>query len=461
MKNSARTIVFYLPQFHPIPENDAWWGKGFTEWTNVRKAEPRFPGHYQPHVPGELGYYDLRDPDVRKAQAELAKAHGIHGFCYYHYWFNGKTLLEQPFNEVLQSGEPGFPFCLCWANENWTRTWDGKGHEILMTQKYSHEDDLAHINSLIPAFRDERYIRVNGKPLFIVYQSQIFPNPHRTVEIWREAMHKAGIGDIYLVQVENNVNRREQTPESIGFDAAIEFAPYWRRVGPKVSDSVSLYEEWKDTEPQIYDYESCMLAMLGRPKPEYKRFRGIFPAWDNSARKKNEALLFQNSSPEKYAFWLSQIARYTLENFGGDERLLFVNAWNEWGEGCHLEPDEKYGHAYLEATKFALRLAEDCYRATAGIQPSVGNMPFNAEKWYSHLAGSYRDRDDLTAEELNLLTAFSSYSMFAMYPMVEKAIRAQVDSFVYPKATMAVDLLDSVSCKITAYLKKIQTILFK
>ena len=185
-KSDLRLIAFYLPQYHPIPENDEWWGKGFTDWRNVARAKPLFRGHPQPHLPGELGCYDLRDSRARAAQAALAREHGISGFCYYHYWFSGKRLLERPFQEVLSSRKPDFPFCLCWANENWTRAWDGRNQEIIVEQTYSHEDDRAHIRTLVPAFRDDRYIRIHGKPLFLVYRAEDLPEPARTAAIWRE-----------------------------------------------------------------------------------------------------------------------------------------------------------------------------------------------------------------------------------------------------------------------------------
>jgi len=226
-----RSIAMFLPQFHPIPENDRWWGSGFTEWTNVRAGAPRFPGHYQPHVPSTLGYYDLRDPSARAAQAALARQYGIHGFCYYHYWFNGKRLLETPLNEVLRTGEPDFPFCVCWANENWTRRWDGLDQEVLIAQTYSDEDSVAFIRALVPTFRDERYIRVNGRPLFLVYRTGLLPDPRRTTEIWREELHQAGVGDPYLVRVETGLHGPEPRPEELGFDAAMEFAPHWRKIG--------------------------------------------------------------------------------------------------------------------------------------------------------------------------------------------------------------------------------------
>jgi lipopolysaccharide biosynthesis protein len=356
----TRLVAFYLPQFHAIPENDEWWGKGFTEWTNVRKAEPRFPRHYQPHVPGQLGYYDLRDPRVRIAQAELARDYGVYGFCYYHYWFNGKRLLETPFNEVLRTKMPDFPFCLCWANENWTRQWDGASQDVLMAQQYSEDDSLNFINDLIPALRDDRYIRVNGKPLLLVYRTGLLPDPSRTSEIWREAVQEAGIGDIYLARVENSLNGEEPIPEEIGFDAAVEFAPYWKSAGERINPEDGTLSGVPHSEAglRVYDYEYCIADMLQRELPAYKLFRGVFPTWDNTPRRKAEGTVFVDSSPEKYRFWLSRVIRQTVDRYDGDERLVFVNAWNEWGEGCHLEPDVMYGMNYLEATRDAVMLAQ-------------------------------------------------------------------------------------------------------
>lgn len=383
----CRAIAFYLPQFHPISENDAWWGEGFTEWTNVRKAKPSFSGHYQPHIPGHLGYYDLRDTAVRCAQAELAREHGIYGFCYYHYWFNGKRLLETPFNDLLQSGEPDFPFCLCWANENWTRRWDGSDQEILMEQRYSDEDSLNFISDLIPAFRDKRYIRVNGKPLLLVYRSGLLPDPKRTTEIWREAMSKAGVGDLYLVRVENAWGGEEPTPESIGFDAAMEFAPNWGLKGQLINEVVAA-----DGHPnaivddlKIYDYNECMQQMMTRSVPNYKLFRGVFPSWDNSSRKKNNPTIFINSSPSSYAFWLTAMSQHTVSSFQGDERLVFINAWNEWGEGCHLEPDEKYGMAYLEATRQVLAHFSGCDEKMHTCENVVDTQDAILDSWLDPL----------------------------------------------------------------------------
>src|SRR5665647_256742 len=192
-----RPIAMYLPQFHPIPENDEWWGKGFTEWTNVAKAKPLFKGHYQPHLPADLGFYDLRLEESRIAQAEMAKVNGIYGFCYYHYWFNGKRILERPFQEIFETGKPDFPFMLCWANENWTRTWDGGNHHILLEQKHSPEDDRNHIKALIPYFKDSRYIRVDNKPVFSVYRASLFPDISNTIRIWREEAEKEGL-ELYI-----------------------------------------------------------------------------------------------------------------------------------------------------------------------------------------------------------------------------------------------------------------------
>jgi lipopolysaccharide biosynthesis protein len=219
----AKLLAFYLPQFHPIPENDAWWGPGFTEWTNVVTARPLFRDHYQPHLPADLGFYDLRLPESREAQAGLAQAFGISGFCYYHYWFNGKRLLHRPFDDVLLSGSPKLSFCLCWANENWTRRWDGHDAEVLLAQTHSDEDDACHAEHLLHAFRDDRYIKINGRPLFLVYRTALLRNAARTARIWRDKVRAAGFPDLYLVRVESWGDYT--APQAIGFDAAVEFAP--------------------------------------------------------------------------------------------------------------------------------------------------------------------------------------------------------------------------------------------
>jgi len=358
-EKSIRTIAFYLPQFHPIPENDEWWGPGFTEWRNVAQARPLFPGHYQPHLPADLGFYDLRLPEVREAQAELARRHGIHGFCYYHYWFNGRRILERPFTEVLASGKPDFPFCLCWANENWTRVWDGGGQDMLLQQHYSAADDLAHIRALIPAFADPRYIRANGRPLLLVYRTELLPEPARTAEVWRAETSKAGIGDLYLARVENFVSRVD--PASIGFDAAVEFAPLGAQVG-KVKFRGSIHRLLAKlrllssayTDNRVSNYLALMLGMLAKPEPTFKRFRCVTPMWDNTARRRTGARVYIGSTPELYKAWLAEVARQTVDKFPPEEQVVFLNAWNEWAEGCHLEPDLKWGRQYLEATKAAL-----------------------------------------------------------------------------------------------------------
>ena len=359
MNSDVRAIALYLPQFHPIPENDEWWGRGFTEWTNVAKANPLFPGHYQPHVPADLGFYDLRLPEARQAQVDLAREYGIHGFCYYHYWFNGRRILERPFNEVLQSGKPDFPFCLCWANENWSRAWDGGTKKILLEQRYSEEDDRAHIESLIPALIDSRYIRIDGRPLLLVYRTELLPNPARTAEIWREVARRSGVGELYLVRVENFV--ADIDPKNIGFDAAMEFSPDNREVGQAVfSGSISRKMSRWGILPRAFHqhtvlrYPIIAASRMKRASPVYKRFRCVTPMWDNTARRKKDGRILIGSTPQLYKNWLSTMVRQTKTRFEGDERVLFINAWNEWAEGCHLEPDVKHGRAYLEATRQAL-----------------------------------------------------------------------------------------------------------
>jgi GT2 family glycosyltransferase len=346
-----RLIAFYLPQYHPTPENDEWWGKGFTEWTNVAKARPNFEGHDQPHLPTELGFYDLRLAEVRQQQATLAEQHGVHGFCYYYYWFNGKRLLNRPLDEVLASGEPDSPFCICWANENWTRTWDGQEQQILMAQHHSADDDIAFIHALFPTIKDPRYIRVEGKPLILVYKTSLLPDPAETARRWREECRKAGIGEIYLACVHSASSPDlNSTPSDIGFNAAVEFPP----AGKNAPDNHHPRVLNKKFRGLFHDYAATMKNMLSNQGQAYTYFRGVMPGWDNTARRQDSAHIFLGSSPEKYRHWLESTLEWTARMRVGDERIVFINAWNEWAEGNHLEPDQKHGRGFLEATRAAI-----------------------------------------------------------------------------------------------------------
>ncbi|MBW6474943.1 MAG: glycoside hydrolase family 99-like domain-containing protein [Anaerolineaceae bacterium] len=363
-----RLIAFYLPQYHPIPENDEWWGKGFTEWTNVTKAKPLFKGHYQPHIPADLGFYDLRVPETRQAQADMAREYGIHGFCYYHYWFNGKRMLERPFQEVLESGEPDLPFCLCWANENWTRTWDGKDNQILINQNYSEKDDLEHIRALIPSFMDPRYIRHDEKPLMLIYRAGELPDPKKTTDIWRNEVQRAGIGDLFLCKVESNP-KEHTDPGSQGFDAALEFQPDWglikdlkrrSRIAKVFAKFIPQLFSDAYLNHKIIQYQDLVNSSLEKEIPNYTRFPCVTPRWDNSARKQVGATIITGSTPEKYQSWL--IDTYKNNKNTGARELIFINAWNEWAEGNYLEPDMKFGHDYLVATKNAIdQIAKESY----------------------------------------------------------------------------------------------------
>lgn len=374
MSKLIRPIAIYLPQFHPIPENDEWWGKGFTEWTNVVKAKPRFHGHYQPHLPADLGYYDLRLAETRKAQADLAKQYGIYGFCYYHYWFNGKRVLDRPFQEVFDSGQPDFPFMLCWANENWTRIWDGGENMVLLEQSYSMEDNLKHIKSLIPYFKDKRYIKIGHRPIFAIYKDSAIPNITETTRLFKEECAKEGI-DLYLCRFDRCRGTLKVEPQEIGFDAAVEFQPlsssfsdYSRLLNNKNKENriyryvTSIKKRIfpkKTVEDILIDYKDFVDFDINFAKPGYKIFPGVSPGWDNSSRRNNSrAQIFYNSSPKVFKKWV-KAKFYNLNKLSDNENLLFINAWNEWAEGNHLEPCEKYGHQYLEALKEAILEEKD------------------------------------------------------------------------------------------------------
>lgn len=346
--SSVRTIAFYLPQFHPIPENDHWWGKGFTEWRNVAKAVPNFAGHYQPRQPADLGHYDLRVAGIMEEQAALARRYGIHGFCFYYYWFAGHRLLEMPVERMLQTGQPKFPYCLCWANENWTRRWDGMDQEILIGQQHSEEDDRAVILDLIRHFRGENYIRVNGRPLLLVYRVGLFPDFARTAAQWREICRKEGVGEIHLAMVESfEMVSSGVSPEQYGCDASVEFPPLGMAEVKPPSGPIVNPEFCGATA----DYRDLAARFATREQPAYKRFRCVMPGWDNTARRQHSGFCFEHATPGAFQAWMEAAVEQTMRCYSGDERVIFVNAWNEWAEGAYLEPDRRFGHTYLEAIR--------------------------------------------------------------------------------------------------------------
>jgi hypothetical protein len=350
-------IAFYLPQYHPIPENDAWWGRGFTEWANVARAVPQFPGHYQPHLPGELGFYDLRVEDVHRRQIELAKQYGLYGFAYYHYWFAGRRLLEMPVNRFLKSKDMDFPFCLIWANENWTRRWDGLESDVLIAQGHSAESDLAFIKDLEPYLRDERYIRINGRPVIIVYRTDILPEPVATAERWREYCVKNSLGEPYLIAAQTF---GLYDPRPVGFDAAMQFPPHnqWHSSDFMIQSQTQLanpeYSSYIFSYPKMVEYQESHAE--DTPYPLYKT---VFPSWDSEPRKPGRGTIYAGARPSLYKRWLKVACDWTLRNHTNEDRFVFINAWNEWAEGAHLEPDRKFGYAYLEATTSALKKLSD------------------------------------------------------------------------------------------------------
>lgn len=359
---NIRPIAFVLPQFHPIPENDLWWGKDFTEWTNVKKAKPLYKKHYQPQIPSDLGYYDLRDPEARSAQASLAQKYGIFGFCYYHYWFNGKRLLNYPVDEILRLKEPKMPFMLCWANENWTRTWDGKDNEVLIKQEYNFTDDATHMRWLCKnVFSDDRYISVNDCPVFVIYRHDLFPDINKTAALWQEiAIKEFGYKGLYLCITESFNN--QINPEAINFDASIEFSPH-QVVSNKLNKSLFanlLIKLGLKNEPtySLRDFQLGVKQAIDRKLPDYKLYRSVTPSWDNTPRKNEKGVIAIGSSPKLYYKWLKHIVR-NFKTYSKEENFVFINAMNEWAEGNQLEPSEQHGVAYLEATKKAINTEID------------------------------------------------------------------------------------------------------
>lgn len=341
-----KLIAFYLPQFHPIPENDEWWGKGFTEWTNVTRAKPLFDGHHQPQLPADLGFYDLRLRDALHEQIRLARQYGIDGFCYHYYWFSGKRLLETPLENMLVDPESNMPFCLCWANENWTRRWSGDEQEVLIEQRYLPEDAQTFAHDIAKYLLDPRYIKCDGLPLLVIYRPQQIPDIVSVVCTWREQFRAEGVGEVHLCAAltHNNFDY-----EQFGFDSGVEFPPHNRALlgVDAINQDVDFYEPFKGS---AINYHELAEAYLKRSHDGRRIFRGVFPAWDNTARAQNRAMVVLNGTPQNYEYWLSQTIKRSCEENSTASRFVFINAWNEWAEGCHLEPDQKYRMQFLEAT---------------------------------------------------------------------------------------------------------------
>ena len=347
-----RVIAIHLPQFYPFPENDEWWGKGFTEWRNVTMAKPRFIGHYQPHIPSDLGFYDLRMHEARKAQQTLAREYGIDGFCYYHYWFNGHLLMEKPVEAMLADKTENFPFMICWANENWHRNWAGKANSVLIEQHYSKEDDIAHFKYLLPYFKDERYIKIDGKPVFAIYRTQLIPDLEGLINTFQEEAKKEGF-QLYICKFETvGCSGKEFMRPYI--NAAIDFQPLndhgyrnnyklWIRLIDKISPRKIGFKL------SYYDYTQYHRKFA--QNAEYKMFPCVFPCWDNASRRVNQPfVVYHKSTPKLFEKYFKDVYQ-NFEPFSEEENLIFINAWNEWAEGCHLEPDMKHGRGFLEAVK--------------------------------------------------------------------------------------------------------------
>lgn len=352
LEEDVKYLAFYLPQFHPFPENDEWWGKGFTEWTNVTKAIPQFVGHNQPRLTGELGYYDLRNKEIIQQQMELAKIYGIYGFCIYYYWFDGTKLMDTPLRLIMENNDLDLPFCLCWANENWSRKWDGKNQDILIAQNYDNDFPLKFIRSVIPYLKDSRYITIDGKPILVIYNANEIPHLKTTIFTWREYCRSCGIGEIHLLAVDFALN---SVSREAGFDGFVEFPPHsvYHYGLDTINDELKVIDN--NYAGRIFDYGRIVEEKQYLKRDLDKYYKGIFLGWDNTARRPKSATVFHRFTITAFKEWLSDITRYTIQNHDENDRFVFINAWNEWAEGTYLEPDRKFGFAALNTVREVLK----------------------------------------------------------------------------------------------------------
>ena len=349
--SSIKPIAIYLPQFHPFEQNNNWWGKGFTEWTNVTKATPFFKDHYQPHLPADLGLYDLRVEQTRMDQAAMAKAYGIYGFCYYHYWFSGTRLMQEPIDAMLQSKQPDFPFMFCWANETWSRRWLGEEKEILIKQEYSEADDYAHAAWLCEnVFNDSRCITIHNRPAFAIYRPHDLPDYKKTIAIIKEVARSKGLAEPFFI------GSNSHTQQLDGFDQVLNFEPQLSLLPEAFNDAGTVsklvrnikHKAWSH-KLKIYDYAEVKHIMAARKFP-YKNLPCVFVGWDNTARRGRNGIVITNQNKELFKQSLQRAKQIVADN-DPEEQIVFINAWNEWAEGNHLEPCSKYGHQFLEAVK--------------------------------------------------------------------------------------------------------------
>ena len=349
--NDPMILAYYLPQYHPTPENDKWWGKGITEWHNISRAVPQYLGHYQPRLPGELGQYDLRVIDNIIRQTELARMHGVYGFVYYFYWFDGQRLLDKPLDLLLNNPQINYPFCLCWANESWTRRFDGTSGEVIMHQSETVESYKSFIGSVIPYMRDKRYIRVDDRPLLIVYRPSFVPNTSTVLAHWRSYCQKEGLGNPYIIAVKENTFDGDLL--ALGFDAQSEFHPGTVfRYSKNITAELDFVRD--DFKGLILDYVDLVKNKKYFKFQAKKLHRAVMPMWDNTPRRNNTAMIYHGASPSLYKEWLSDVLRETRANTEIDRPFVFINAWNEWGESAYIEPDRRYGYGFLHATREAI-----------------------------------------------------------------------------------------------------------
>ena len=412
----VKTIAFYLPQYHTFPENDLWWGKGFTEWTNTKKAVPRFFNHYQPREPhDDIGYYNLANVESLRKQVKLAQEHHIYGFCFYYYWFSGKRLMEKPVDLFLENPDIDFPFCLCWANENWTRTWDGLNNNILIKQNHSIDDRSNFILDIKKYLLDKRYIRIKGKPVIIVYNPGQIPNVREVFKCWKRTAQQYGIGDIliWIVQSFNN------TIKSLNLDGiveqAIEFPPHFQTFGINLQG-----KSVNNEKGTLFNYAEMVSNIIGLRNSEKKIYRTVMLGWDNSARREKGYNVFDRFDLKIYYDWLKANVREAISNFEPEERFTFINAWNEWAEGTYLEPDKRYGYASINVTSKAILRKPFGVKIEGVNRNQNSRIAVQVHIYYDDLAEEVVKYTNLIGESFDL---YVTTDLVSKANTIEKAVR--------------------------------------